>query len=129
MNKEYAEQIRNVVNEMSEAAGFDSTFADSFFNRIKADESLLNEFVVYLTTNKFTCENKVAGYSVVDILVWQMDHFKAFLDRDSLAKSNNECEKLLLAFDTFMKMKEDPEKYLELLTGESGSDYDGKTFN
>lgn len=129
MNKEYEEQIKNVVNEMSEAAGFDAAFADNFFAGIIKDESLLNEFVTYLTTSKFTCENKVAGYSVVDILVWQMDHFKAFLDRDSLAKSNNECEKLLLAFDTFMKMKEEPEKYLELLTGESGSDYDGKTFN
>lgn len=129
MDKSYAEQIKNVVYEMSEAAGFDSSFADDFYLRIIADESLLDEFVTYLTTNRFTCANKVSGYSVVDILVWQMDHFKAFLDRDSLAKNNNECEKLLLAFDTFMKMKEDPNKYLELLTGESGSDYDGKTFN
>jgi len=129
MEKTYAEQIKNVVYEMSEAAGLGSSFADDFYLRIIADDSLLDEFVTYLTTNRFTCANKVSGYSVVDILVWQMDHFKAFLDRDSLAKNNNECEKLLLAFDTFMKMKEDPNKYLELLTGESGSDYDGKTFN
>ena len=118
--------IRDVVVEMTEAAGLDNAFADEFYNRIIKDEPILKEFVGYLTTSKFLCEEIVCGYSIVDIVVWQMDHFKAFLDRDSISKKNNECEKLLMAFDTFLKMKEDPEKYVRMLTEESGSDYDGK---
>ena len=56
----------------------------------------------------------------------QVDHFKAFLDRDTFGTQNNECQMILLAFDTFMKMKIDPEKYVRLMSEESGSDYDGK---
>lgn len=118
--------IKDVVFEMAEAAGLDDEFAMDFYNRIKDDEPVLKEFITYLRTSKFLCEEKVRGYSIVDIVVWQMDHFKAFLDRDSISKNNNECEKILMAFDTFLRMKADPEKYVRLLTEESGSDYDGK---
>lgn len=120
------EQIRNVIMEMSEAAGLDEAFADEFFKNIINDKSVLNEFITYLTTQKFVGTEKVAGYSVVDILVFQMDHFKAFLDRDTEGTTKNECQMILKAFDTFMKMKKDPEKYIRLMTEESGSDYDGK---
>lgn len=120
------EAIKNVIDEMCVEAKLSTEFADSFYKRIIDDEKLLNEFILYLKTGKFSCENKVCGYSVVDILVWQMDHFKAFIDRGLDSMKNNECEMLLKAFDTFMCMREEPEKYLRLLTEESGSDYDGK---
>lgn len=120
------EIVRNIVDEMTEAAGLDKAFADSFYERIMKDKGLLDEFVTYLQTQKFTCENKVAGFSIVDILIWQQDHFKAFLDRGDEVNKFNECEMILKAFDNFMNMKEDPQKYLKLLGEESGSDYDGK---
>lgn len=118
--------IKPVIIEMTQAADLDMSFAEDFYNRIIKDEAILNEFITYLKTSKFICEEKVRGYSIVDVIVWQMDHFKAFLDRDSISKNNNECEKILMAFDTFLKMKENPEKYVRLLMEESGSDYDGK---
>lgn len=112
---------------MSKEAGFNQEYADSFVDRIVGDGPLLREFITYLATKKFTCENKVCGYSIVDILVFQMDHFKAFLDRgDEDTVKDNECKMLLCAFDTFMKMKENPEEYVRLMGEESGSDYDGK---
>ncbi|MDO4188480.1 MAG: hypothetical protein Q4D29_05760 [Lachnospiraceae bacterium] len=120
------EQIRNVIDEMTEAAGLDKEFADEFFRSIINDEPVLNEFITYLKTQKFIGTEKVAGYSIVDILVFQMDHFKAFLDRDTEGTTKNECQMILKAFDTFMKMKKDPEKYVRLMGEESGSDYDGK---
>lgn len=118
--------IKDVVYEMASVAGLDDAFAEDFYNRIKADDAVLDEFITYLRTGQFKGEDKVRGYSIVDILVWQMDHFKAFLDRESLAKNNNECETILTAFDVFMKLKADPEKYIGIMSAESGSDYDGK---
>jgi len=123
---EYAEQIKNVIDEMCEVANLNSEFARDFYNRIMADEPVLSEFITYLQTGKFICSEKVCGYSVVDIMVFQMDHFKAFLDRGMDGTKNNECEMLIRAFDTFLKMKESPEKYVRLMSEESGSDYDGK---
>lgn len=119
-------EIKNIINEMCAEAGYDNDFADRFISSIMADDSLLKEFITYIFTKKFSCENKVRGYSVVDVLVWQMDHFKVFLDREQDMIKNNECAMLLNAFDTFMKMKKEPDKYVDMLTGESGSDYDGK---
>ena len=120
------EQIKNVIIEMTQVAGLDDSFAEEFYESIISDEPVLNEFITYLTTQKFNCIEKVEGYSVVDILVFQMDHFKAFLDRDTAGTTYNECQMILKAFDTFMKMKKEPEKYLRLMGEESGSDYDGK---
>lgn len=119
-------EIQTIISEMCKEAGFDETYETEFSDKLISDESLLTEFVTYILTKKFTCENKVRGYSVVDILVWQMDHFKTFLDREQDMVKNNECAMILNAFDTFIKLKHDPDKYVDMLTGESGSDYDGK---
>ena len=37
-------------------------------------EGIYAEFVYYLERQTFCCAYKVAGYSVVDIMVWQIDH-------------------------------------------------------
>ena len=109
--------IRNLIYEMAETAEYGDAYAESFFNKIMKDESLLKEFAAYILTNRFTCENQVRGYSVVDVMVWQMDHFKSFLDRDQSKVKSNECAMILNAFDTFMKLKEDPERYSAMLSG------------
>lgn len=122
------EDLKNIIYEMADAANLSSAFADEFIAAISEDGTLVNEFITYIAERRFTCENKVRGYSVVDILVWQMDHFKAYLDRGLDGMKSNECEMVLKAFDTFMKMKKEPNKYVEMLTGETGSDFEGKSY-
>lgn len=120
------DKIKAVIYEMAEKAGLSEEFADSFFKTIIDDEEVLNEFITYVKTGEFLSKISVAGYTIVDIMVFQIDRFKAFLDRDTHDTKYNECHMILLAFDTFMKMKKNPEKYVEEMTGISGSDYDGK---
>ncbi|MCD7840964.1 MAG: hypothetical protein LUG56_00675 [Lachnospiraceae bacterium] len=86
------------------------------------------EFSYYLEHQNFLCNANVDGYTVVDIMVWQMDHFKAQMDRGKYAMRENGDTMLLMAFDTFLKMKQDKEPYLLKLQGETGTDYPGKTF-
>ena len=74
----------------------------------------------------FACKAKVQGYTVVDIMVWQMDHFKARLDRDNTGTRRNPDRMVLLAFDTLLKMRTEPEKYIAKLKQETGTDYEGK---
>lgn len=59
-------------------------------------------------------------------MVWQMDHFKARLDRDNSGTKQNGDRMLLLAFDTLLNMKKDPEKYIRKMTEETGTDYPDK---
>ena len=63
-------------------AGEDEAFLKGFFEMLTASEGVSGEFLYYLEHQDFLCNYRVEGYSLIDIMVWQMDHFKAQLDRD-----------------------------------------------
>lgn len=107
-------------------AGEGEAFFRDFWKRLAESEGVMREFVYYLEHQNFLCEYKVRGYSVVDILVWQTDHFKAQMDRGRDEMKNNGDRMLLMAFDTLLKMQSDPEYYVNLMRTETGTDYEGK---
>ena len=107
-------------------AGENETFLQDFWQRLRQSEHVYKEFIHYLEHQNFLCEYAVEGYSVVDIMVWQMDHFKAQMDRGKYDMKSNGDKMLLMAFDTMLKMEQDPTRYVELLQTETGTDYQGK---
>ncbi|MBD5522108.1 MAG: hypothetical protein HDR03_12975 [Lachnospiraceae bacterium] len=107
-------------------AGENEEFLKQFWDALMASEGVYKEFVYYLTNQTFLCEYKVEGYSVVDIMVWQMDHFKAQMDRGHDDMKQNGDKMLLMAFDTMLKMEKQPEKYVLLMQSETGTDYPEK---
>lgn len=107
-------------------AGKDEAFLQDFWQRLLQSENVYKEFIHYLEHQRFLCEYKVEGYSVVDIMVWQMDHFKAQMDRGKDDMKNNGDKMLLMAFDTLLKMEQDPVKYVDMMQNETGTDYEGK---
>ncbi len=117
------QEIKQFVESLCYYGGETKEFAENFVESLQADGEILQEFISYMQTGNFACQVKVHGYSVVDILIWQMDHFRATMDRDNTGTKQNGDRMVLLAFDTFMKMKKDPAKYLERLQGETGTDF------
>ena len=107
-------------------AGEDEAFLSQFWQALTQSEQIYREFVYYLEHQDFLCNYKVAGYGLLDIMVWQMDHFKAQLDRGKDDMKHNADKMLLMAFDTMLKMEKEPEKYVTLLMSETGTDYPGK---
>ncbi|MCM1268612.1 MAG: hypothetical protein NC302_11970 [Bacteroidales bacterium] len=107
-------------------AGEDEAFLESFFAMLTASEGVFREFMYYLEHQDFLSEYKVAGYGVIDVMVWQMDHFKAQLDRDRSRMKNNADAMLLMAFHTMLLMERDPEYYVNLMQTETGTDYPDK---
>ncbi|MBO5474353.1 MAG: hypothetical protein J6A08_11320 [Lachnospiraceae bacterium] len=107
-------------------AGEDEEFLKKFWNMLVQSEGIYQEFLYYMEHQNFSCAYKVAGYSLIDIMIWQMDHFKAQLDRDRSAMKSNGDRMLLMAFDTMLKMEKDPEYYVNLMLNETGTDYPGK---
>ncbi|MCD7806701.1 MAG: hypothetical protein LUH19_05090 [Lachnospiraceae bacterium] len=116
------------ARELCRYAGKEEAFFEDFWKRLSADEEVMTEFSYYLEHQNFLCRANVEGYTVVDIMVWQMDHFKAQMDRGKYAMKQDGDTMLLMAFDTFLKMKQDKYPYLQKLQGETGTDYPGKTF-
>lgn len=114
------------AQELCRYAGEDEAFFKDFWKRLRQSENIYKEFIYYLEHQTFLCEYKVQGYGVVDIMVWQMDHFKSQLDRGRDDMKNNGDKMLLMAFDTLLKMEREPARYVELMQTETGTDYEGK---
>lgn len=107
-------------------AGEDETFLERFFEMLTASKGVSREFLYYLEHQNFLCEYQVEGYSLIDIMVWQMDHFKAQLDRDRTQMKSNGDKMLLEAFHTMLLMERDPQHYVNLMQSETGTDYPDK---
>lgn len=105
------------------SAGKSTEEAERFFNRLKADKELLEELEYYSVHQNFLCKYKVAGYTVTDILVWQVDHFKAYLDRHEEVNRYRQDKLLYNAFDILLQMRENPQPYVDKLQGETGTDF------
>ena len=126
MNDEEKARAYEWAKGLCRCAGEDETFLERFFGMLTASEGVSREFLYYLEHQNFLCEYQVEGYSLIDIMVWQMDHFKARLDRDNSGTRQNGDRMLLLAFDTLLDMREDPLKYIAKMQGETGTDYPDK---
>ncbi len=120
------EQIIFFAQELCRYAGEDGGFSAAFLEKLFGDEEILEEFVFYMKNGNFACRARVEGYTAVDVMVWQMDHFKARLDRDNSGTRQNGDRMVLLAFDTLLDMRKDPQKYIGRIQGESGTDYPDK---
>ncbi len=107
-------------------AGENETFLEQFWEALTQSEGVYREFVYYLEHQNFLCDCQIEGYSLVDIMVWQMDHFKAQMDRGKDDMKNNGDKMLLMAFDTMLRMEKDPMPYVARMQGETGTDYPGK---
>ena len=120
------ETLENYVNELSSRAGEGDDYASDLWGRIKKSTGVLKELAYYHDYGKFWGEYKVEGYSLTDILVWQVDHFKAYLDRHDEVNRWHPEKLLLHSLDIMLCMEEDPEPYVRKMQGESGTDYVGK---
>lgn len=126
MHMQEKEAARRWAEALCRYGGEKEAFLEVFWNALQESPGVYGEFVYYMENQNFLCKYKVEGYTVVDIMVWQMDHFKAQLDRGLYDMKQNGDKMLLMAFDTMLKMEKQPEKYVRLLQSETGTDYPGK---
>ncbi|MBE5866294.1 MAG: hypothetical protein E7292_08815 [Lachnospiraceae bacterium] len=131
--KEQSEQLdramkvlEEYVHELAAQAGESEEYAADLWSRIVKSNGVLRELAYYHDYGKFWGEYKVAGYSITDILVWQVDHFKAYLDRREEVNRWQPEKLFLKALDTLLLMETDPQPIVDKLQGETGTDYVGK---
>ena len=112
--------------ELCKFAKMSNEFLADFWNRLMDDPDVYQEFTYYLEHEDYLCTAKAEGYTVVDILIWQMDRFKMELDMDKSDMKQNGDKMLLMAFDTFLKMRKEPDFYVRAMQTDTGTDYLGK---
>ncbi len=115
-------KLKTRAAELCREAGYDKEYLEKFWRGLCESEGMLREFAFYHDTGGFLCEKKVEGYSLADIMVWQVDHFKAYLDRGDDCLRYDSAKLLLAAFCCMLEMEKNPGPYLEKLKNESGTD-------
>lgn len=117
------ETLHQYIKRLSEQAGEGEKYADDLWSRISNSNGLLRELAYYHDYGKFLCEYKVSDFTLTDILVWQVDHFKAYLDRPEEMNRYRQERLLLAAFDIMSRMEENPQPYIDKMRGETGTDF------
>ena len=118
--------LQDWLGELAARAGESKEYAEELWERLRASNGVLREFAYYHDYGKFLCEYKVAGYTLADILVWQVDHFKAYLDRPEEMNRYRQEKLLLESIDIMLQMEADPTKYAQKMQNETGTDFVGK---
>lgn len=115
--------LHNFVMELTVRAGESEEWGENLWERIRNSNGVLKELAYYHDYGQFWCQYKVAGYTLTDILVWQVDHFKAYLDRP-LAMNRYRQERLLLdSLDIMLQMEKNPQPFIDKMSGETGTDF------
>lgn len=124
MNKDklydYAKQLCIEANE-------EEGVLEVFWEAVSSHDEVLQEFSYYMEHHDFAEKLNVKGITVADILIWQIDRFKAALDEGKFALKYNGPHMVLGAFYTMTDVVDNPDKYLARFSSESGTDYPGKT--
>lgn len=118
--------LEQFVHQLAEQAKESPDYGIDLWKRIQNSTGVLRELAYYHDYGKFWGEYKVAGYSLTDILVWQVDHFKAYLDRREEVNRHKPERLFLHSLDIMLQMEEDPSPFVAKLSGETGTDYVGK---
>lgn len=104
----------------------DEAYYREFVRRLGDSAALYKEFMYYLDHQDFLCEMNIEGITITDILVWQVDKFKAGIDEGRFELKYNADAMLLAAFNTMYDVERDPAPYLENFRTVTGSDYEDK---
>lgn len=103
-------------------AGEDEMAGEEFWVELTQFPDILQEFAYYYDNQDFLCRFAVEGLTVADILVWQMDHFKAHMDRADSANRYDKDKLLLSTFRTMIALKKDPVRIAREFAAETGTD-------
>lgn len=114
--------LENFVHALASEAGKSSEEGDGIWQRVRNSGGLLRELAYYHDYGNFLCEYKVAGYTLADILVWQVDHFKLYMDRPEEMNRYRQARLFLDALDTMAQMEENPRPFQEKMRCETGQD-------
>ncbi len=113
---------RKTVEKICEEAGFSTERKAALLDGLEEHPDIAEELAYYLEHRDFLCKVNVAGMTMVDVLIWQIDHFRAFLDRDTDLTKRNPAAMGVLAAETMLRLRRDPDNVLKEYSDDTGTD-------
>ena len=115
-------ELHRFVMELAQSAGESAEYGEQLWQGIRQSGGLLQELAYYHDYGSFLSKYKVEGYTLADALVWQVDHFKLYMDRPQDMNRYRKEKLLLSAFETLLRMEKDPKTLAHKMQGETGQD-------
>ncbi len=113
--------LHEFMTRLSVLSGKGEDYGEKLWESVSSSTGLLREFAYFHDTGNFWGQYRIAGYTLTDIVVWQVDHFKAYMDREEMNRYHR--EKLFLeSLETMAQMEQDPEPFVRKMREESGQD-------
>ena len=116
------ETLERFVKALAVQAGKGEEYGQQLWGAIRRSPGLLQELAYYHDFGQILCKYQVQGYTLADVLVWQVDHFKLYMDRPDEMNRYRQERLVLEAFEAMSRMEREPEKIIGKLMYESGQD-------
>ena len=120
--KEKCDELHAWAIRLCLCAGESEQDGETFWQNISKEQDILQEFAYYYECQDFLCAFERDGLTMADILVWQMDHFKAHMDYADSANRYDKDRLLLSTFRTMLLLKQEPERIIRAFASETGTD-------
>lgn len=117
-------ELLDWLNELCDEAGFDREVGYNLLLELKKEEKALEEFVHFYKTGNCLCKHKIGDYTTADIMVWQMDHFRAHMDRLDNYNRYNRGSLVISTFITLIYGLRNPSDLIARISSETGTDLD-----
>lgn len=102
--------VYDSLQRLCEYAGRPIRWCDGLWSFMLEDRELYEEYVHYLNHHVFLDKMKVAGFSMTDLYVQQLDRYNIRQDSGKNTSACNKEEMVLDAFDAMAKLKKDSDK-------------------
>ena len=120
--KEAMEALELFLMHLCENAGKPQAYGAHLWEQVSSSEGLLRELAYFHDTGSFWGQYRVAGLTLPDLVVWQVDHFKAYMDREENNRYHRE-RLFLESFESLAQLERDPETILRKFREETGTDF------
>ena len=105
------------LNQLAEYSGWKQEHTDRLWTCFLKYDDLYEEFIFYLSHHEIKDDLHFHGYSILDLYVWQMNHYNMIHD---IGKNTGNCNKEDLVLRAFLMMGEfmdNPEDFDQKLSG------------
>lgn len=115
-------EIYDYISHLCEVSGYEISVGHELFAELKKNDHAMEEFVYYYQNEKCLCKYTIGEYSIADIMIWQMDHFRAHMDRLDNYNRYNNGSLVICTFITFLWGYNNPQELARRISSETGTD-------
>ena len=111
-----------MLEQLCTYTGKSAHWQEELWNGLLDNQNIYGEFLYYLEHHNLLGEYRIAGYSVIDLFIWQLDCYNLSCDTGKIDARCNKETMILNSFYHMIKMHENPEEYLHKLEKGFGND-------